>query len=109
MSFAEFCEAIGRCDYPPVGLYNYRGLNQCNPIVRWLTDGDGKPIVDFVGRYENLEADFQDVCRRIGIREAIPRKNTTRHEPYREYYNDHTRAIIERVYRDDLERFDYSF
>jgi hypothetical protein len=108
-TFSEFCESVGGGDYPPVGLYNYRGLNQCNPIVRWLTDSSGKLIVDFVGRYENLEADFQEACRRIGIREPIPHKNSTRHMPYREHYDDHTRAIIERVYREDLERFGYSF
>ena len=32
-----------------------------------VTDQRGALIVDFIGRFENLEADFAQVCRRIGV------------------------------------------
>lgn len=33
----------------------------------YLVDLHGKVLVDFIGRYENIEADFREACRRIGI------------------------------------------
>ncbi len=109
MSFEEFCQVLKRGDYPPVGLYNHRGLNQCNPMVRWLYDERGQLMADFVGRYETIEEDFQKLCSRIGIRSRLPHHNTTEHPPYKDHYSDQTRNIIEQVYREDLERFGYSF
>jgi hypothetical protein len=109
MLFEQFCEVIGRGDIPPIGLYNYRGLNQCNPMSRWLTDKNGRLIADFVGHHEQLSEDFQEVCRRLGIREKIPHENRTDHRPYRDYYTAKTRALIERAYQEDLDRFHYSF
>jgi hypothetical protein len=109
LTFEGFCEKLARGDYPPVGLYNYQGLNQCNPMVRWLKDANGRLTVDFVGRYETIEQDFRKLCGRIGLRSQLPRHNTTEHQPYRKYYNARTREIVEQVYREDLEQFGYSF
>jgi hypothetical protein len=109
MTFEGFCHTLDRGEYPPVGLYNHEGLNQCNPMVRWLFDDAGRPLADFVGRHETVERDFRTLCRQIGMHSHLPRHNTTEHRPYREYYTSETRQIIERVYREDLEAFDYEF
>jgi hypothetical protein len=109
LAFAAFCEKVARAEHPPVGLYNYRGLNQCNPMVDWLTDRDGRVIADFIGRHETVTEDFLTICRRLGIETTLPHENATPHAPYREYYTGATRAIVERVYRRDLDRFGYDF
>jgi chondroitin 4-sulfotransferase 11 len=109
MSFDEFCRKVERREHPPVGLYNYKGLNQCNPMIEWLQDRRGRLLVDFVGRHESLHEDFQKICRIVGIDEHLPHENRTEHRHYRTYYTPNTRAIVERVYREDLDRFDYSF
>jgi hypothetical protein len=109
LTFAAFCEKVARAEHPPVGLYNYRGLNQCNPMVDWLTDRDGRVIADFIGRHETVTEDFLTICQRLGIETALPHENATPHAPYREYYTEATRAIVERVYRSDLDRFGYEF
>jgi hypothetical protein len=109
-TFEGFCHMLDRRDYPPVGLYNYQGLNQCNPMVRWLFDEVGRPLADFIGRHETVEDDFRVLCRRIGMQShLLPRHNTTEHRPYRDYYTRQTRQIIERVYYEDLEAFGYEF
>ena len=109
MSFAAFCRQIDRQEFPPVGLYNRLGLNQCNPMVDWLLDQDGRMLVDFVGRHETVAGDFEKICRVIGIQAQIPHENKTAHRPYREYYATEARAIVERVYRQDLDTFGYGF
>jgi hypothetical protein len=109
MPFAAFCRRVAGGEIPPVGLHNSLGLSQCNPMSRWLADGSGRLLPDFVGRHENIDEDFGKVCSRIGIDEEIPHKNRTEHKPYREYYDDASRAVVERFYREDLERFGYSY
>ena len=37
------------------------------PQVSWI-EKDGKQIIDFVGRYENLQEDFEYICKHIGCR-----------------------------------------
>jgi hypothetical protein len=109
MTFQEFCRKVERREHPPVGLYNYKGLNQCNPMADWLTDRNGHLIADFVGRHESVEDDFRKVCESIGIDEAIPHENKTDHRPYRDYYDGETRAIVEKLYQRDLDLFGYEF
>jgi hypothetical protein len=68
---------------------------------------------DFVMRFERLQDDFDEAMMRIGVQEPmeIPKINVTRdrERDYRDYYTPKARAIVERVFARDLERFDYSF
>jgi hypothetical protein len=109
MSFRDFCLRINRGEYAPIGVYNYKALSLCNPMVSWLSDGEGGLVLDFLGRYETLQDDFARLCEHLGIRSEVPHENKREHRPYRTYYDDETRTIVERVYREDLERFDYAF
>lgn len=60
---------------------------------RFLIDDDGTPLVDFVGRFENLEADFRTVCRQIGMDHVqLEHHNATRHDHWSTYY---TREMFE--------------
>ena len=75
---------------------------------RFLFDTDGAQIVDFIGRYENLTADFAEVCRRIGIEPIeLPHHNATSHGPWASYY---TREMFEHERKRmavDVETFGY--
>ena len=72
---------------------------------------DGKILVDFIGRYENLEADFQEACTRIGIRApALPHKRrAAERKSYRDYYDDDTAEMVAKHFAADVEAFGYSF
>lgn len=66
--------------------------------------------VDFIGRLENFDADFQHVLNVIGIKNVrIPKKNPSTHAHYSTYYNDRTREIIRKLYKADIEAFGYEF
>jgi hypothetical protein len=68
--------------------------------------------VDHVIRFENLQGDFDEVCRKLGLpRRELPRLktgfNTKSH--YSRLYSDRTREIVGRRHRNDIEQFGYRF
>jgi hypothetical protein len=70
---------------------------------------DGALLVDFVGRFERLAEDFAVVCERIGIASSLPHANRSSHADFRQYYTPATRKLVADLYREDIERFGYSF
>jgi len=74
------------------------------------THCEGVKFVDFIGRFENLQNDFDVVCDKIGLKkQELPWKAKTAHKPYWEYYNNETRDIVTQMYKKDIEYFGYKF
>jgi len=70
-------------------------------------------LVDFVGKVENLNADLQIICERIGIPhvEDTPRKNISNEDPIKlgDYYaNVEDLEFIHELYLRDFKFFGYS-
>jgi hypothetical protein len=74
-----------------------------------VTDAAGNIIVDFIGKYENLESDFQHVCPILNIKAELPHLNKSAHRDYRTYYNQKTIKMVKEGFKEDIELFDYSF
>lgn len=74
-----------------------------------LCDRDGQLLIDFVGRYESMPADFALVCRRIGIAATLPRVNAGVRDDYRDYYTPALVARVAEAFAADVERFGYAF
>ena len=65
---------------------------------------------DFIGRFENLQDDFDIVCDKIEIpMRKLPHIHKTDHTPYWDYYTDETRELIAKLYAKDIETFGYKF
>jgi len=76
----------------------------------FFSDADGKIIVNFIGRFENLDEDFNYIQSKIGLPIVLlPRINTTQHRDYRTYYSDISAAHIADFYKQDIEFFNYNF
>lgn len=109
-SFRTFCYLIRDRAFQSVGLFNHYGLSQCSPQSDWLVDSQGKLIVDFIGRFENMQEDYEKLSRQLGSKtKSLMHLNKTEREDYLDYYDDECREIVASFYQGDLERFDYQF
>ena len=80
-----------------------------SPCLDWLSDKNGV-IVDYIGRFENLQEDFNVVCNKIGLSpQILPKRNASKHEHYTEYYNQESIDIIGEMYKKDIDYFGYTY
>lgn len=105
-------EAFLRHKLDPARPYQYHMDTSIELQSDYVIDLHGQVIVDFVGRYERLEEDFAEACRRIGI--PVPplphrRRATDREHDYRRYYTPETRALVAERFQPDVEMFGYRF
>jgi len=81
------------------------------PQVDFLRGQNGKIELDFIGRFENLQQDFNHVRDHLGLSGELLfiNKTKTKREPYQTYYSDELREIAARFYKEDIDVFDYEF
>jgi hypothetical protein len=101
------------------------------PQYDLLYNREGRLLVDFVGRFETLQQDFDRVCGILGITDStLPHRNRSdkksrhlkrklrnvvfrngenRHQSLTDFYDDETRDAVAEYYRVDIETFGYQF
>lgn len=89
---------------------------ECNdvhfrPQAEFIEYGGRCPAVDFVARFESLEADIG-----VGLREffdppLLPKANVTKYElaGYRDYYTGDLKDRVAKIYQRDIGLFGYCF
>ncbi|MBV8727494.1 MAG: sulfotransferase family 2 domain-containing protein [Candidatus Eremiobacteraeota bacterium] len=78
-------------------------------VAPHIVDSAGTILMDYVGRFEELEESAQTIAAKTGLRLALPHANRMERGAYRDYYTDETAAIVERQFAQDIELFGYSF
>ena len=87
----------------------WRVLHDLHLQKSFLTDENGKVLVDFIGKLENIETDFSTVCQKLGIEMRLPHRNKSKHDSYRKYYTDKTNQLVTEAFAEDIAMFDYEF
>lgn len=86
---------------------------RCENEVRFQKDFiysmDGELLVDYVGKFEKIDKDFNEICSRIGISATLPRLNVSNTVPYQQFYNEETIELVRRTFEPDIRLFGYDF
>ncbi len=75
---------------------------------------NGAIAMDFIGKFERLAEDFNDILRSIGVGEIpeLPRTKTgfrPDEKHYRDFYTDETREIVAKACAREIKLFGYEF
>jgi hypothetical protein len=78
----------------------------------YLSSKDGKLLTDHICRYENIQEDFNYICDKIGVPHVTLTKiNSSKasQKPYREYYTDEAKELVDNYFAEDISFFNYTF
>jgi hypothetical protein len=88
----------------------WRVNNEVRLQKDFLYDKNDNLLVDYVGKIENIENDFQIICDKLKINDVnLLHKNKSNHKSYHKYYNEKTKTMIAQAYKDDIEVFNYEY
>jgi hypothetical protein len=80
------------------------------PQHSFISDEKGELLTYFVGRVEEMQASFNEICDRIGIPRAdLEKANESSRGNYRQYYDQQLAEGVAKLYARDLELFGYEF
>lgn len=101
------------------------------PQSDMLYDNNGHLLVDFVGKFETLQQDFDQVCIQLGFNDSrLPHINSSDKKSrelrrkarnifhrnkesslrrYNEFYDEETRGYVAELYQADIKNFNYCF
>ena len=96
-----------------------------------LYDNEDRLLVDYVGKFEHLQRDFDHVCQHLGFEESsLPHVNSSDKKSrevkrktknflygnresnlrsYVDFYDAESREVVTEMYRSDIKNFGYSF
>jgi len=108
LSFAEYIHGI--CNPPlivklkPIFIDDPWDI----PQIDWITSSNGKIEVDFICRFENIENDWYNLCKKINVPiERLPQILVKNRKPkerkhYTEYYNNRLIELVAKKYEKDI-------
>jgi len=96
-------------------IQNHKGEVEMDDYRHFLFD-DGANAMDFIGRFENLQNDFDKVCDKIGIKRSrldylnssVYRHGLRKHH-YHSAYDNETIEIVAKKFKENLKLFNYKF
>lgn len=91
-------------------MQQFAGKGMLMPQTYWLKSFDGEIHLDFIGRFENLETDFNTVCKSLGLEDVqLPHRIKGTSDDYRDYYDHETVDLVSKVYAEEISLFGYKF
>ena len=76
----------------------------------YIVDIHGDIGVNFVGRFETRQSDFDKICDRIGLEVSVlPEKNRIGNSSYVDHYTSASRELVGAQYKRDIDYFGFTF
>ncbi len=95
MSFKDFVDEIEKTEIQNMDIH-------FRPQYTFIPE---KP--DYLGKFENLKEDFEELSKRIGLSVELTHENKTDKTIYKDYYTEEIIKKVVKIYKKDFELFDY--
>ena len=104
-------ESFMRWKFAPSREYQYHIDTSLQLQTDYLVDLHGNLLTNFIGHYENLQSDFDHVCKTLGIpSKKMPHKRKAADRAsYHTYYTDEIKALVDKHFAKDIEILGYQF
>ena len=86
-----------------------KGIYVLRPQCDFIFDDSNNQLVDFIGRYENLEEDFNHILEKLQINVQLKRFNSNYYRSHKEILNKESIELIYERYKEDISIFKYNF
>ena len=100
-----------RYKFDPARPYQYHIDTSLQLQSDYLVDLHGNVLVNKVGKYENLQGDFDNICEHIGLKKIkLPHKRKADdRKRYRAYYDDDLAEKVANHFARDIQMLGYEF
>tara|TARA_R110000822_G_scaffold302891_1_gene427385 strand:+ start:870 stop:1529 length:660 start_codon:yes stop_codon:yes gene_type:complete len=96
------------CDFNKKMNFTSHRVHDCHQSL--AMEINGKNVFDYIGRFETLVNDFQEVREIMGLpRTPFSHANKSLRKDYREYYSDKAKKQVERIFKRDIDELNYSY
>jgi chondroitin 4-sulfotransferase 11 len=95
----DFSTFVCNTDLPKFDIHFHRQVDHLFYL--------GKPVVDFIGKLENIENDWHTIAMQIGAPLSLPRANKTDHPHWETYYTPAAKEAVAAEYRADFALLGY--
>lgn len=102
-TFNEFAEALENKDFRDTVLLK----NHFRPQTEFLVNRSGFIELDFLGRFENIERDFNTLCALTGLNARLPQNNTRNNFRDNSSLSKRSKHIIKQIYQIDCKYLGY--
>ncbi len=97
--FEHFINQVMRIPYP------MEDVHFCSQYHRFI-GSDGQSLVNFIGKVENLEADYEPIRQKYGF-DPLKHYNKVNYGDWRDYYTTKLAKKVYRKYKKDVKYFGY--
>lgn len=88
---------------------NLKHIIHFYPQSWFLKNNSGNIELDFIGRFEHLSSDFTEIAKKIGVDSKLKHLNKGKNGSYKTVYTQEMKEKVTMIYKEDIERFNYTF
>lgn len=92
-----------------VNYIEWRCSQDLNYQSDYILDHKDNIIVDFIGKFENINVDLKKIEDILDFKLKIPHINKSNHSHYSSYYDKHTKNLIIKNFEKDFNLLNYSY
>ena len=112
MNFKEFLKKVTTPNVEKLKISHKTNteLNLFSDQRSFYLDDDGSILMNKIVRYENLEIEWKNICKKINKRyEPLPYLRRIKKKPISEYYDQECIDIVAKIRQDDIDYLKYDF